>query len=88
MKSQSNYKVSHPMYGVWWATSLYGVSKTIGCHPTYIYNNKSKHTIKDWTYEPTDEDFDDIPSKYINATNDYVKKFHMDMLMKLEKVME
>lgn len=86
MKSISNYKVTHPIYGVWWATSLYGVSKTIGCHPTYLYNNKGKTKIKEWTYEETEKDFSDIPSKFINAENDFVKKFHMNFMMEIEEM--
>ena len=86
MKSVSNYKVSHPIYGIWWATSLYGVAKTIGCHPTYLYNNKVKNTIKGWTYEETDQDFSDIPAKYINAENEFVKKFHMQFMMEMEEM--
>ena len=86
MKSISNYKVSHPIYGIWWATSLYGVSKTIGCHPTYLYNNKEKNEIKGWTYEETDQDFADIPSKFINAENDFVKQFHMNFIMEVEEM--
>jgi hypothetical protein len=86
MKSVSNYKVSHPIYGIWWATSLYGVAKTIGCHPTYLYNNKGKNEIKGWTYEETDQDFSDIPAKYINAENEFVKKFHMQFMMEMEEM--
>ena len=87
MKSQSNYKVSHPIYGIWWATSLYGAAKTIGCHPSLIYNNDDrKNEFKGWTIEKTNEDFSDIPIKYINATNEYVKKFHMNMYMKMEEI--
>lgn len=86
MKSVSNYKVSHPLYGIWWATSLYGVAKTIGCHPTYLYNNKVKNEIKGWTYEETDQDFSDIPAKYINADNEFVKKFHMSFMMEMEEL--
>ena len=87
MKSQSNYKVIHPMYGIWYATSLYGAAKTIGCNPSLIYNNlDKKNTFKEWTIEETDEDFSDIPTKFINATNDFVKKFHMDMYMRMESV--
>lgn len=86
MKSVSNYKVSHPLYGIWWATSLYGVAKTIGCHPTYLYNNKGKNEIKGWTYEETDQDFSDIPAKYINADNEFVKNFHMQFIMDFEEM--
>lgn len=86
MKSVSNYKVSHPIYGIWWATSLYGVAKTIGCHPTYLYNNKGKNEIKGWTYEETDQDFSDIPAKYINAENKFVKDFHMQFMMEMEEM--
>lgn len=86
MKSVSNYKVSHPLYGIWWATSLYGAAKTIGCHPTYLYNNKGKNEIKGWTYEETDQDFSDIPAKYINADNKFVKDFHMQFMMEMEEI--
>lgn len=86
MKSQSNYKVIHPMYGVWYATSLYGAAKTIGCNPSLIYNNlDKKNTFKGWTIEETILDFSDIPSKFINAENNFVKKFHMNMYMKMEE---
>lgn len=86
MKSVSNYKVSHPIYGIWWATSLYGVAKTIGCHPTYLYNSKGKNKIKGWTYEETEQDFLDIPAKYINAENKFVKQFHMQFMMEMEEL--
>lgn len=72
------------MYGIWWATSLYGAAKTIGCHPTHIYNHKDRNSFKGWTIEETDQDFSDIPTKYVNATNEFVKHFHMKTMMNLE----
>lgn len=87
MKSQSNYKVSHPTYGIWWATSLYGAAKTIGCHPSLIYNNDDrKNEFKGWTIEKTVLELDDVPKKFINATNDFVKKFHWDTMMQMEEI--
>ena len=87
MKSISNYKLSHQLYGIWWATSLYGASKTIGCHQTLLYNNlKKKNNFKGWTIETTEEDIDNIPRKYVNAENVFVKKFHMDTMMEMEAI--
>jgi len=87
MKSKSNYKLSHPIYGIWWATSLYGCSKTIGCHQSLIYNNlKRKNVFKEWAIEETNEDINNIPMKYVNATNVFVKNEHMNTIMKMEAV--
>ena len=86
MKSKSNYKLSHAMYGIWWATSIYGASKTIDCNPSLIYNNKKRNEFKGWVIEKTYEDLDDIPRKYVNATNEFVKRYHMETLMKMEIV--
>ena len=88
MKSNSNYKLSHPIYGIWWATSLYGCSKTIGCHQTLLYNNLNrKNVFKEWTISRCDaDDLENVPIKYINATNEYVKKVHMDTMMLMEAV--
>jgi hypothetical protein len=84
MKSYSNYKISHPLYGIWWATSIYGCAKAIGCHQSLIYNNRQRNTFKGWTIERTMQDFSDIPSKYINPDKEFILKFHNDFLMDME----
>ena len=87
MRTKGNFNVSHPIYGIWKATSLYGAAKTVGAFPSYLYLKfkKGKNTYKDWTIESTDEDFSGIPSKFVDATNEFVKEYYMDFISQLEQ---
>ena len=88
MKSKSKFKLNHPDYGQWFATSIYSVAKAVGCTAANLYNNKDLSkpvNYRDWLIEPTDESLEDIPSKFINADIEFIKKYYWDFQMQLEK---
>lgn len=72
MREQHYYELSHPKYGIWYATSLYKVALSIDISLPYIYKRiKTSNKIKGW-YITEINDIDDIPYKWIDQTNEKI----------------
>lgn len=77
MKKETLFKLTNETYGTWFATTRYYIAKTIGCTAPAIHALYPKNdTIKGWKIEEADVNMlGDLPFKYVNATNAFIKEF-------------
>ena len=77
MKTNTLFKLTNEKYGTWFTTTRYSIAKTIGCTAPAIHAMYPKtNIIRGWKIEEVDTSIlGDIPYKFVNATNDFVKDF-------------
>lgn len=71
------YELSHPVYGIWYASDIINASSIVECNTRYFCQKSKKYRsfmIKDWVITEI-YDLDDIPSKWIDAPIERIKNY-------------
>lgn len=68
------YELSHPVYGIWYASSGYKAANIVKCTISYFYQKSKLYNsfmIKGWVVTKV-SDLDDIPYCFIDRDNSQI----------------